>query len=311
MSAPARSDAVCCGDTIAIARQKMRRLIEHGFETRLRHGRRVAHGGHAEGGLDARLLLAHGLHLSQSDLIAAADRAVTAAEASALTALAVERGAGVPVARLVGEAEFWSLPFYLSADTLVPRPDSELLVEAALSRIGDQTSRILDIGTGSGCLPLAVLSERPEASALGTDISSDALATARRNADRLQLGDRFSTRLSDVFDTLQGCGPFDLILSNPPYIASRVIDSLDSEVRDHDPRRALDGGADGLDIYRRLAAQSAEFLRPEGYLMVEIGFDQAASVAALMQQAGYRTDLSHDLAGHPRVLIGQKMVRKQ
>tara|TARA_R110002094_G_scaffold51336_2_gene62850 strand:- start:491 stop:1399 length:909 start_codon:yes stop_codon:yes gene_type:complete len=297
-----RPGAVLSGDTIAIARGKMRRLIEHGFKARQRR---------EDGGLDARLVLAHQLQLSRTDLIAAADRAVTAGQATALTALAVKRGAGVPVARLVGEAEFWSLKFYLSAETLVPRQDSELLVEAALSRIGNQASQILDIGTGSGCLPLAILSERPAASALGTDISSDALATARRNAGRLHLADRFSTRLSDVFDRLEDCDPFDLIISNPPYIASAVIDDLDSEVRDHDPRRALDGGADGLDFYRRLATQSAAFLRPEGYLMVEIGFDQAVSVAALLQQAGYSSEVLRDLAGHPRVLIGQKIGRKR
>nr|WP_306269228.1 peptide chain release factor N(5)-glutamine methyltransferase [Pararhizobium sp. IMCC3301] len=301
MPTPDRPGAVLHGDTIAVARQKMRRLIEHGFKARQRH---------EDGGLDARLLLAHHLQLSRSELIAAADRPVTAVQATALMALAVERGTGVPVARLVGETEFWSLPFYLSAETLVPRQDSELLVEAALSRIGDQVSHILDIGTGSGCLALAILSERPAASALGTDISSDALKTARRNADRLHLTDRFSTRLSDVFDGLQDSDPFDLILSNPPYIASAVIDGLDSEVRDHDPRGALDGGVDGLEFYRRLATQSAAFLRPEGYLIVEIGFDQAVNVAALLHQAGYRSEVLRDLAGHPRVLIGQKIVRK-
>lgn len=289
--------AVLPGDNLTVALHTMRLIIERGLEARELF---------LDCGLDARLLLLHHMQISHAELIAAPTHQLSDGDATALTELAIRRGAGVPVARLVGEAEFWSLPFHLSDDTLVPRPDSELIVEAALSRIGGEATRILDVGTGTGCLPLAILSERPRSAALGVDISQGALAVAERNAHRLDVADRFSTCLSDVYDGVPKTDVFDVILSNPPYIVSNVIDDLDTEVRDHDPRVALDGGTDGLDIYRPLVAEAAPFLAPGGYLIVEIGYDQSSSVSALMLEAGFEPELLHDLAGHPRVLIGHK-----
>ncbi|WP_306258854.1 peptide chain release factor N(5)-glutamine methyltransferase [Pararhizobium sp. IMCC21322] len=289
--------AVLPGDNLTVALQTMRLIIERGLKAREIF---------IDCGLDARMLLLHHMQLSHAELIAAPTHPLTERDADALTELATLRGAGVPVARLVGEAEFWSLPFYLSDDTLVPRPDSELIVEAALSRIGDGATRILDVGTGTGCLPLAILSERPRSTALGVDISQGALTVAERNARRLDVASRFSTCLSDVYDGIPKTDVFDVILSNPPYIMSNVIDGLDTEVRDHDPLVALDGGSDGLDVYRPLIARAALFLLPGGYLIVEIGYDQSSSVSALMREAGFKPELLHDLAGHPRVLIGHK-----
>ncbi len=289
--------AVRSGDTIAVALRKMRLIINHGLAARAVD---------QDGGLDARLLLLHGMKLSHADLIATPSHAVSGLEAETLTGMARLRGAGTPLARLTGEAEFWSLPFYVTDDTLVPRPDSELVVEAALSRIGRGMTRVLDVGTGTGCLPLAILSERPQARALGVDISHGALAVADRNARRHGLADRFATCLSDVYGAVQDGDLFDVIVSNPPYIETKVIEGLDSEVRDHDPRLALDGGRDGLEVYRPLIANAAQFLHPAGNLIVEIGYDQASSVGALMAEAGLGTTLLHDLAGHPRVLIGHK-----
>lgn len=289
--------AVLPGDTLAAALLTMRLIIEHGLKAREIF---------VDCGLDARMLLLHHTQLSHAELIATPTQPLSADDATALTELATRRGEGVPVARLVGEAEFWSLPFYLSDDTLVPRPDSELLVDAALSRIGDDAARILDVGTGTGCLPLALLSERPHATALGVDIIQGALAVAERNARRLDVADRFSTCLSNVYDGVPKAAVFDVILSNPPYIVTKVIDGLDTEVRDHDPRIALDGGSDGLDVYRPLIAKAAPFLVPGGYLIVEIGYDQSLSVGDLMREAGFKPELLHDLSGHPRVLIGHK-----
>lgn len=297
MQQAGQSDAVLRGDSLAIALRKMRLIIAQGFEVREIQ---------LDGGLDARMLLLHRMQLSHADLISASNQLLSAREAESLTELASQRGAGVPVARLVGEAEFWSLPFCLSDDTLVPRADSELVVEAALSRIGSDATRILDVGTGTGCLPLAILSERAQATALGVDINQGALMVSEKNAGRLGLSERYSTCVSDVYDGVPNGILFDVILSNPPYIASDVIDGLDAEVRDHDPRLALDGGADGLDIYRPLIAGAGQFLTPGGYLIVEIGYDQGASVGALMTEADFVPELLHDLAGHPRVLIGHK-----
>ncbi|MEH6724653.1 MAG: peptide chain release factor N(5)-glutamine methyltransferase [Hyphomicrobiales bacterium] len=289
--------AVQSGDTITVALKKMRLIMTQGFAARAVD---------QDGGLDARMLLLHGMKLSHADLIATPTHAVTEPEAATLTEMARLRGAGAPVARLTGEAEFWSLPFFVSDDTLLPRPDSELVVEAALSCIGRGVARVLDVGTGTGCLPLAILSERPQASAFGVDISHGALAVADRNARRHGLADRFSTCVSDVYGAVPVGSLFDVIVSNPPYIETKVIDGLDREVRDHDPRLALDGGRDGLDVYRPLIANAAQFLHPDGKLIVEIGYDQASSVGALMAEAGLGTTLLHDLAGHPRVLIGHK-----
>ena len=214
--------------------------------------------------LDARILTGHALGLDLTGLISAAQRQVTPDELARLEEFAGRRLAGEPVARILGEKEFWGLPLRLSSATLVPRPDTETVVELALEllRAGgglDRPLRIADLGTGSGAILLALLSELPAAQGFGTDISQAALHTASANAARAGLSERATFVACDYASGLTG--PFDLIVSNPPYIRSADIDGLAAEVRNHDPLAALDGGADGLDAYRALIPQAA---RPSG-----------------------------------------------
>ena len=256
--------------------------------------------------LDARILVGHALALDHAALAAAATRRLSAKEDKTVAALADRRLAGEPVARILGRKEFWSLPLALDASTLVPRPETETLVEAALAAIdarGPRTRalRIADIGTGSGAIVLALLSELPDAFGLGTDISPQASAVARRNARSLGLV-RAAFVACDMAAALRG--PFDLIVSNPPYIPSGDIATLATEVRDFDPHAALDGGPDGLNYYRAIAATVPALLAPGGTLVVELGIGQAEPVAALFAGAGLApSPPRNDLNGVPRALI--------
>ena len=262
--------------------------------------------------LDARLLIGAALNLDLTALIAQGPRALTADEMARIDTAAERRLAGEPVARILGQKEFWGLPFTLSADTLVPRPDTETVVELALEAITpsndvERSLRIADLGTGSGAILLALLSELPNAFGIGTDISLGALRTARHNAMSLGLTDRAAFVACSYASAL--AGPFDLIVSNPPYIRSGDIIGLAVEVRAHDPSRALDGGDDGLDAYRALIPQAAALLQPGGALVVEVGQDQSTDVEDLMTKAGLSADFSSirtDLAGIPRAVRGQK-----
>jgi release factor glutamine methyltransferase len=262
--------------------------------------------------LDARILVGAALGLDLTGLITAATRPVTAAEGERLEELACRRLKGEPVARILGAKEFWGLPLQLSAATLVPRPDTETVVELALEmlRAGpgpDQALRIADIGTGSGAILLALLSELPDAVGIGTDISAAALQTASANAHHLELARRATFIACDYAAALSG--GFDLIVSNPPYIRSAEIIRLATEVRDHDPLGALDGGSDGLDAYRALVPQAARLLAPGGALVVEVGHDQSAEVERLMMAAGLMLERSPkaDLAGTARAVAGRKL----
>ncbi|MDR7037818.1 release factor glutamine methyltransferase [Methylobacterium sp. BE186] len=255
---------------------------------------------------DARFLVPAILGLSPLDLAARGDVLVGAEGAAALDAAVARRLSGEPVARILGAWEFWGLPFRLSSETLVPRPDTETLVEAALAALPGRDgppSRILDLGTGSGCLLVAILSEARGAFGIGLDRSEAALRTARENARLNGVEARAGFILGDWCASLRG--PFDLIVSNPPYIASGVIPSLSPEVRLHDPMMALDGGIDGLDAYRRIIAEvmRGDLLREEGSLCFEVGHDQAESVRALGIGAGLEdAAIRYDLAGHARVV---------
>ncbi len=251
--------------------------------------------------LDARLLVLGALGIDAFELVSRPDEPLSPGEAQKLGALKRRRLAREPVARLLGEAEFWSLPFCLSDDTLVPRPDTETVVETALRLLPgrDAPLRLLDLGTGTGCLLVALLHERPGAVGVGIDRSLGALATARWNAGRNAVGGRALFAQSDWAAACRG--PFDLVVSNPPYIASPVIATLDPEVRQHDPRLALDGGADGLAAYRVILADAPRLLGPGGLLLLEIGFDQGEAVRAL--SAGFPLEflgIYPDLSGHPR-----------
>jgi release factor glutamine methyltransferase len=255
--------------------------------------------------LDARLLVGHALGLDHTGLTIDSGRSLRGNAAHALAALAARRLEREPVARILGVKEFWGLPLRLNDATLVPRPETETVVEAALAAIdsaGPRTRalRIADLGTGSGALLIALLSELPNASGLGTDVSREALAAARGNADCLGIAARTEFAICDFGAALTGS--FDLVVSNPPYIASADIDTLSPEVR-HDPRRALDGGADGLDCYRTIAGQAPGLLKPNGDLVVELGIGQEPAVATLFRAAGLTPlPARPDLSGIPRAL---------
>jgi release factor glutamine methyltransferase len=255
-------------------------------------------------GLDARLLVLAALRVGAADLVTRPEAALGEAGAVELAAFAARRLGGEPVSRILGRREFWGLDFALSPDTLVPRPDSEVVVETALALLPAGPARLLDLGTGSGCLLVALLHERPDAFGIGVDRSPNALATARHNALANGVGTRAAFVAANWAAPLGGS--FGLVISNPPYIASPVIPTLDREVREHDPALALDGGADGLDAYRIIAAEAPRLLEPGGHLVLEIGYDQADSVRALGEAAGLAfLRLAHDLSGNARCLAFQ------
>ena len=264
--------------------------------------------------LDARMLVGAALGLDLTGLITAATRLLTPDEAMRVEDFARRRLAGEPVARILGQKEFWGLPLQLSAATLVPRPDTETVVELALEiwraeRHPDRRHRIADVGTGSGAILLALLSELPDACGIGTDISLAALRTAKSNAAHLGLAPRAVFVACDYTAALSGI--FDLVVSNPPYIRSAESASLASEVREYDPPAALDGGADGLDAYRTLIPQAAALLAPRGALVVEAGLGQSCQIQRLMTAAGLtlKWPPRADLAGVPRAVAGWKAPR--
>ena len=256
--------------------------------------------------LDARILLAHALG---HDLPAPAadDRALTPAEAAHLSAYGARRLRREPVALIVGEKEFWSLPLRVTADTLVPRPETETVVEAALAAlppdVRDKPLRIADLGTGTGAILLALLNELPQAFGVGIDISAPALAVARGNAERLGFGRRCAFVIGDFASALGG--GFDLIVSNPPYVASGDLTELPPEVREHEPRRALDGGADGLAAYRSIATEAGRLVGSAGRIVLEIGWGRETDVVSLFGQAGltHLGPARRDLSGTARALV--------
>jgi release factor glutamine methyltransferase len=257
-----------------------------------------------EAALDARILVSAALGVDTTALVARPDTAVEPETEALLRAMIVRRIGREPVSRILGEWEFWSLPFRLSPDTLVPRPDTETVVEAALAAFGDRErrARILDLGTGSGCILVALLSELPQAEGTGVDRSFGALATARLNARRHGVADRAAFVLGDWSAAIGG--RFDLIVSNPPYVDDGAMAGLAAEVRCHDPPLALRGGPDGLAAYRVILHDAVRLLRPSGLVVVEIGHDQAAAVSRLAGQAGLElVEVRRDLAGCPRAIV--------
>jgi release factor glutamine methyltransferase len=259
-----------------------------------------------EAKVDARALLCHALRIDRAELIARDDRILEAREIAAISALAARRLKREPVSRIRGRKEFWNLTLEVTPAVLTPRPETETVVEAALDAIKrdgrqQEVLRILDIGTGSGALVLALLGELPNAVGTGTDISADALAVARGNAERNGLAARCRFIECDIAEGVQG--PFDLIVSNPPYVVRADIASLVPEVRDYAPTAALDGGVDGLDAYRAIAREVPGLLAPGGRLIVELGAGQEPAVHALFTNSGLRvTGVRQDLAGIPRAL---------
>jgi release factor glutamine methyltransferase len=261
-------------------REAARRLAASGVEDALR---------------DARLLMRAVRGWDAATLFARQQEPLAPADAAAFAGLVARRRSREPVSRILGRREFWSLDLALGPATLDPRPDSETLVEAALAHAADPR-RVLDLGTGSGCLLLATLSERPRAFGVGLDRSEGALRTARANAISLGFGGRSAFVLGDWTDML---GPgFDLVLANPPYIPAGEIAGLEPEVRGFDPAAALDGGADGLDAYRRIFADLGRILAPDGTALFEHGQGQDAAVAAIARGAGF------DIIATPRDFSG-------
>jgi release factor glutamine methyltransferase len=259
--------------------------------------------------LDARILVAHALGLDHAALVAADTRRLNPQEEAAVAALAARRLAREPVARILGWKEFWSLSLRVDGSTLVPRPETESVVEAAIDWVDARGRRteplhIADLGTGCGAILLALLAELPNAFGIGTDVSAAALAVAHDNADCLGLG-RAHFVCCDMAAALRG--PFDLIISNPPYVASGDIPTLAPEVRNFDPRRALDGGTDGLASYRSIAAEAPALLAPGGAVIVELGAGQAQPVGELFAGAGLAPMPPRpDISAVPRALLGQR-----
>jgi release factor glutamine methyltransferase len=277
----------------------------------LRNARQcLADAGIADAAFDARLLVEHFSGTTRTDAITNPDRPIDPAAVTAVEAALARRIAGEPVHRILGFRDFYGLRLSLSEDTLEPRPDTETLVEAMLPFVHKTVVRkgscaILDLGTGTGAIALALLSAEPRATATGVDISEGALATATRNAENLGLSGRFSALQSDWFEKVSG--RFDAIVSNPPYIAESDIDALQKEVRDFDPRRALDGGTDGLDAYRTLAMDAAHYLEHDGVVGVEIGSTQKADVAGLFASARFDlVEAKQDLSENDRALVFQR-----
>ncbi len=264
--------------------------------------------------LDAEILLAHSLGLRRIDLYLRYDQPLDADELAAYRQIVKRRAAREPVAYIVGRREFWGLDLAVNPQVLTPRPDTERLVEVALAFLESMTDRkvlrVLDLGTGTGCIALALAHSFPPAQVIATDISRPALAVARENMTRHGLADRIQLvagRGLAMFARTRA--RFDLIISNPPYIPTAEIERLEPEVRDYEPRGALDGGGDGLAAYRRIIPSAADLLRAGGQLMVEIGWDQRETVMHLARQTGHYRDIQcdADYGGRDRVI---RMVRR-
>lgn len=251
--------------------------------------------------LEARLLLAHALGVTQETVLR--DRHLPV-DAPAYDALIARRAAHEPLALILGRREFWSLDFLVSPDTLIPRGDSETLIDAALAAFPDRAAMrsLLDLGTGTGCLLLAALSEFPQAFGIGIDRMPAAAELARRNAAALGFASRTAFVVADWAEPLSGAR-FDMVLSNPPYIPTADLAGLMPEVAIHEPASALDGGKDGLDAYRRIVEALPSLLAPGGVAILELGIDQDQSVPALAAANGFSADLRNDLADIPRALI--------
>jgi release factor glutamine methyltransferase len=253
--------------------------------------------------IDARLLLEAATGATRTDILTDPYREVTAEQAATLDAYVERRLRREPTSRILGKKGFWKIMLNVTPDVLSPRSDTEALLDVVLPAFpADRPFSMIDLGTGSGAILLAVLAERPAATGLGTDVSSEALAVARENAANLELDGRAVFLRTEWAAGLPDHG-FDLVVSNPPYIASAEIETLDPEVRDHDPRLALDGGEDGLDAYRALAPEIRRILKPGGIFAVEIGWTQGEAVTALFEAEGFEdVKITLDLANRARVV---------
>lgn len=259
--------------------------------------------------LDAEVLLAHALGADRLRLYLNFDRPLSPDERSRYRELVRRRASREPVAYILGRREFWSLPIRTLPGALIPRPETEVLVESVVDKVRHAPHpRILELGCGSGAVAMAVLRENPRARMVATDISRQALEITRLNAHEIQVLDRLDLVASDLFDAIRPGGEFDVVCSNPPYIPTETIAQLDPEVRDFEPLTALDGGPDGLDVIRRLVEQAGVYLKTGGALVLEVGDGQAECVAQLVRGAGgFRKVAKHrDLSGMERVVKGDR-----
>lgn len=269
--------------------------------------RRFETAGLADPATDARVLICGLLDLSPTALLLDGDKAVAADLAARVEEAIVRRLAREPVYRILGRRDFYGLDLALSQGTLEPRPDTEILVDVILPHLRTMVAaglkpKIVDLGTGTGAIALALLQECPEAEAMGIDISEDALKTAAANAERNGLSSRFTTRAGPWFE--RTFERFDLIISNPPYIRSDVVVGLEPEVTNFDPMAALDGGPDGLEAYRAIAAEALAHLEAHGLVGLEIGFDQRDDVTQIFEEAGFSLlEERRDYGGNDRVLV--------
>lgn len=265
---------------------------------------RLAAAGVEGGRRDVRLLLAHALGVEPVEVILREMDAVDPVGLTAFEAAVQRREAGEPVSRIRGWREFFSRRFHVTPDVLDPRPETELLVGEGIARL-PQGGRVLDLGTGTGCILLSVLAERPDASGVGVDISSAALAVASRNAEALGVGAR--VELVEGGWDVRLSGAFDVVLSNPPYIPAREMEGLAREVINHDPHLALTPGGDGLSPYREILSRASQLMMHGGAIGFEFGLGQASDVAALMAQGGLRdVEVFRDLAGIERAAFGRR-----
>lgn len=252
---------------------------------------------------DARLLVQHALGIRHEDILMNPKMIVENSKCFALRMAADRRKAREPVSRIVGKRAFWKSEFKVSRETLDPRHDSETIIEAALKLPKPQT--ILDLGTGTGCLLLSLLKEWPEATGTGVDISAGAVATATENAADLGLSPRVTLTVTD-WDAFAPAAPFDMVVSNPPYIAEHEIQALDPEVRQYDPMTALVGGRDGLEAYRGIIGHLKKWLKKGGWVLFEIGYRQAEDVKGLLANSGFvMIQVVPDLAGNDRVVLAK------
>jgi release factor glutamine methyltransferase len=257
--------------------------------------------------IDARLLLEVAADVTRTDIITDPYRVLTEAQMATLDDFLNRRARREPVSHIIGRKGFWKILLQVNKHVLTPRPETEVIVDEVLKAFPEQMPfNMLDLGVGSGTILLAVLAERPAAKGLGVDVSEEALAVARENAANLDLAGRTALLRGDWTNGL-GDDSFDLVVSNPPYIATKVIETLEPEVRDHEPRLALDGGPDGLDAYRFLAGEILRVLKPGAMFAVEIGYDQSQAVEDLFRQAGAQNVRTiKDLSVNDRVVTGTK-----
>ncbi|MCB9994702.1 MAG: peptide chain release factor N(5)-glutamine methyltransferase [Hyphomicrobiaceae bacterium] len=269
--------------------------------------RQLTEAGIAGADRDAQLLLMAAAGIDQTRLVLGRAEPPSSDAIAAYQAMIARRLGGEPVARIVGQKQFYGLDFRLGPETLVPRPETELLVDLGVAFCkGRPKPHLLDLGTGTGAILVTLLVQLPEATGIGVDISAGALSVARENAMRHGVADRSDWRQGSWFAPVSATTRFDLIVSNPPYIVRGVLPGLSREVREHDPIAALDGGEDGLDAYRAILADAGRHLADGGMLIFEIGYDQGEAVTGLCRNAGFsRCRIEPDLAGHDRVLVAR------